>query len=256
MGVSLIRMGPQTLTHSASGANSSGATGGHSKHTAARSSMLAMLTLYGVGAPSNAVQITQRMQQACPDLYSASLANSTCGRSIIDSVVAAVLAAESADKAARSSPAAESPPAPSRTLLEQPRGISVSSSVSARGRSFTSSLKMTLSSSAAASGQPDSVSQPRRAPTRGSAGQQPAEAKLSPELESFIHHSQRCLRVRQQPEVRTPQPRTTCRQSEHPMHVPRPTNIAACLTCVLCAGQHHHHTGGWCHTSPAGWAVG
>jgi hypothetical protein len=210
VGVSLIRLGPQAHTHS-TGAAANSSSSGRGKHAAAWSSMLAMLTLYGVGAPSNAVQIAQRMQQACPDLYSASLANSTCGRSIISSVVAAVLAAESADKAARSSPAAAAgnpPAAPSRTLLQQQPGLSLSSSVSARGRSFTTSLKATFGSSPAVSAQP-AVSQSRNA-ALSSAGQQAAEARLSPEMGSFIQHSQSCLRVRQQPEVRhTPQPPET-----------------------------------------------
>lgn len=126
--------------------------------------MLAMLTLYGVGPPANAVVIAQRMQEACPDLfvYGARLANSSCGRSIVDSYVAAVLAAEQADHKARqdamhkavdeqaavagaqdaqevdaeaggdAAPAAEAAPAGrSRHLLQQARGVSFSGSLTA-----------------------------------------------------------------------------------------------------------------------------
>jgi hypothetical protein len=97
--------------------------------------MLAMLTLYGVGAPTNAVKVVSTMHQACPELftYGASLTNSSCGRSIIESYTAAVLAAETAETEVKSSSintrpseaaAAAALAQPSRSLLEDSRAAS------------------------------------------------------------------------------------------------------------------------------------
>lgn len=230
VGVSLIRLGAQPHAHNTS--SEKGAAGAHSgkgnpaADVAAKSSMLAMLTLYGVGAPSNAVQIAQRMQDSCPDLfvYGASLTNSSCGRTVISNYVAAVLEAEKTEKAAHSASASSAgSSAPARTLLhaaQQASGVGFTSSSSSLSTHSSGGQRTTASSTAARAGSLESaehkaqVSGATTASSDASAGSNSAARpsdtatevqaaeQQSPELAAFIQHSRTCLRVRQQPEVR------------------------------------------------------
>jgi hypothetical protein len=228
VGVSLIRLGPHAHAHnttSTAAAGKGASAGTHVKHSpaaeaTATSSMLAMLTLYGIGAPSNAVQIAQRMQEACPDLfvYGASLTNSSCGRVIISDYVAAVLAAQIADQGAHSTDAGSTAvPAPSRTLLQESRSVSFTSSsrLATRGSGGARTVATSITASAntgklpaldvqmPTTGAPSGDS--RAAAGAGGSSKGPdmqAVEQQSPEMAAFVQHSQHCLRVRQQPEVR------------------------------------------------------
>lgn len=229
VGVSLIRLGPHAHAHNSTSTAAAGkgaSAGAHVKHSspaaeaAARSTMLAMLTLYGVGAPSNAVQIAQRMQEACPDLfvYGASLTNSSCGRTIISNCFSAVRAAQTADKGAHSADAGSAAgQAPSRTLLQDRRGVSFTSSSRLATRSSTGATTVATSITTSTNtgklpvldvqmrtaGAPSSSSS--RAADAGGSSKVPSgqAVQQSPEMAAFMQHSEHCLRVRQQAEVST-----------------------------------------------------
>jgi hypothetical protein len=195
--------------------------------------MLVMLTLYGVGAPTNAVQIAQRMKGACPELfvYGASLANSVCGRNIISNYVAAVLAAEKAGKhdSTTDGAAGAIPSQPSRALLQHAGGVSFSSRLTATHSGGAHTFSATASLSTGNSGpitdsnrkQADGSRSSTAAATSSSSSSKGMPAAIAkdaggadaavvrkaeqhtPQIAAFIHHSHDCLRVRQQPEVRT-----------------------------------------------------
>lgn len=205
----------------------------HASAAAPKSSMLAMLTLYGVGAPTNAVQIAQRMKETCPELFvfGASLANSVCGRNIISNYVAAVLAAEKAGRqvSATEGAAALIPSQPSRALLQQAGGVSFSSRLAAThsGGAHTFAATATLSTSSSGarvdsdSKQADGSRSSTSSTTSSSSSSKGLPAATAtdagdanvavarkveqhtPEIAAFIDHSHDCLRVRQQPEVGT-----------------------------------------------------
>lgn len=205
----------------------------HASAAAPKSSMLAMLTLYGVGAPTNAVQIAQRMKETCPELFvfGASLANSVCGRNIISNYVAAVLAAEKAGRqvSATEDAAALIPSQPSRALLQQAGGVSFSSRLTAThsGGAHTFAATATLSTSSSGarvdsdSKQADGSRSSTSSTTSSSSSSKGLPAATAtdagdanvavarkaeqhtPEIAAFIDHSDACLRVRQQPEVGT-----------------------------------------------------
>lgn len=231
VGVSLIRLGAQPHAHNTS--SEKGAAGAHSgkgnpaADVAAKSSMLAMLTLYGVGAPSNAVQIAQRMQESCPSLfvYGASLTNSSCGRTIISNYVAAVLEAEKTEKGADSASASNAgSSAPTRTLLhaaQQASGVSfpISSGrlgAHSGGEQRTNTATATPRAGSTVGAQPSAqmsgaATASAGASASGGTAANPASNDLQaaeqqdPELAAFLQQSCVCLRVRQQPEVREQQ---------------------------------------------------
>lgn len=152
---------------------------GHSSAPAAanggsKGSMLAMLTLYGVGPPSNAVVILQRMRDACPELfmYGAKLANSTCGRSIASKYFQAVMeaaevpqhqdsgsASTSSDSISTSSSSSSGgndvAALPARALLQQTRGVAFTSSSTVtaitRNRASSRAVSTTATTTLAAS---------------------------------------------------------------------------------------------------------